>query len=226
MEQPLLHKCRMNQPRPVEKRARGFTLIELIVVFGIIATMTAVSLPNIVGFLRASRIRSAQDDVFSALQRARVRAISTNTQYGVTFVVESATTYWIHVEDPRIATAGQAGTTGRQPLSTSAPDTNISTRYQLDPRINFAMAANSCPGVATAANQASIRFDRFGARAFPGTTSPVSDPAVPALGGTPTTANAILRTTSSAEASICLIDTQNGLSRRVSIAPAGRVKKG
>ena len=52
-------------------KARGFTLVELLVVVGIIAVMGAVTLPNIMGFIRSSRIRTAQDLVNSALQRAR-----------------------------------------------------------------------------------------------------------------------------------------------------------
>lgn len=235
MEHRLLNYLAMNRipppdptvERPIKRpRTRGFTLLELLVVVGIIATMAAVSLPNVMGFLRASRIRSAQDEIFAGLQRARVKAISTNTQFGVSFVVENATTYWIHVEDPMIATASTAVTTGRQSLNNTTPNTNTSTRYQLDSRIRIAMAANSCPGVASATNQASLRFDRFGARTFPGTAPVVSDPAVPALAGSPTTANAFLITDSSAEASICLVDTQNGLWRKVNVAPAGRVKKG
>jgi prepilin-type N-terminal cleavage/methylation domain-containing protein len=226
MEQGLLKQSHMNGPHAARAKTRGFTLIEMLVVIGIIATMAAVSLPNIVGFLRTSRIRSAQDEVFTAVQKARIKAISQNTQYGVTFVIESTSAYWIHVEDPIIATAGQAGTTGRQAIVTASPNTTTSVRYVLDPRVRFAVAASSCPGNAAAGNQASLRFDRFGARYFPGTAPAVSDPAVPALAGTPTTANGILITNSSSEATICLVDQQTQLFRLITIGPGGRVKKG
>ena len=78
---------------------RGFTLIEMMVVVGIIMLTAAVMLPNIAGYVRAGRIRAAQDAVSSALQRARNVAIMKNTQMGVTFITQDNTTYWVHVED-------------------------------------------------------------------------------------------------------------------------------
>lgn len=207
-------------------RDRGFTLVELLVVIGVISVMAAAAVPNIYGYLRATRIRTAHDEVFNAVQKARLSAITRNTQYGVSFIVESQSVFWIHIEDPMIAVGADAGTTGRQALDNAAPDLNYSTRFELTPPVVLAIAANTCPGFAAAGNQASLRFDRYGVRYFPGTSPTVSDPAVPALAGTPTVANAIVRTNSSAEASLCLVDTETGLSRRVLIAPGGRVKKG
>ncbi len=208
-------------------RSRGFTLIELLVVVGIIAIMGAVSLPNIMGFIRSSRIRTAQDQVTNALQRARAQAITRNTQFGVVFVIETNQAFWVHVEDPEPPAAGQALQTGRQPLNSAAPNLRLSTRYQLDPRVTFAVAANSCPGSATARNQAALRFDRYGVRTLPGYVPPAPEVAPPALAApTGPTVNGILRTTTSAEASICLVDTQTGLSRSITIAAGGRIRKG
>ncbi len=201
----------MTAPNVIKARARGFTLVELLVVIGIISIMAAASLPNIMGFLQASRIRSAQDQVASAIQRARSRAIGLNTQWGVSFVIESSnpSVFWVHIEDPE-PTIGA----GRQPLNTVAPNRNLSTRYQLDDNVQFAVAAGQCPAGPAAGNQVSMRFDRYGVRTFP--------PAftfVPAVLG-------IFAPAAGAEATICLIDIRNGLSRLVTIAPGGRVQKG
>ena len=214
----------MTAPHVTKARPRGFTLVELLVVIGIIAVMAAISLPNIMGFLQASRIRSAQDQVASAVQRARSRAIALNTQWGVSFVIESNSTYWVHIEDPQPTVVGQVG---RQALNSAASNPALSTRYQLDPNVRFAVAAGSCPAGAAAGNQDSMRFDRYGVRTFPGYVPPAPETPAPVLGApTGPTALGILMTTNNAEATICLVDIRNGLSRMVTIAPGGRVKKG
>lgn len=238
MEQPLLLGHVMNRP-PIPRSSasrssvrgsneRGFTLVELLVVMGIIAIMAAVSLPNITGYLRSSKIRTAQDQVFTAIQKARGRAITLNTQWGVSFVMESRNVYWIHIEDPQIATATQVAQTGRQPLNSMAPDPGLSTRYEMDSQVRFAVAPGSCPAGPGGGNQASLRFDRYGSRAFPGFVPPPPDVAIPALGlaGGTVTTNGILTTTAQADATICLVDSATGLFRLITIGAGGRVKKG
>ena len=112
-------------------KARGFTMIELLVVVGIIGLAAATALPNLAGYMRASRIRSAQDSVAGALQRARNLAIMKNTQMGITFITENDTTYWVHVEDTIAGvTAGNVGFT-RQGVDFAAPNAVLSTRYVL-----------------------------------------------------------------------------------------------
>lgn len=221
MEHTLQTLGPMTRPKDRTGRMRGFTLVELLVVIGIISVMAAISLPNISGFVQASRVRSAQDQVASAIQRARSRAIARNTQWGVSFIIESPSVYWVHIEDPEPPVPGPPPQSGRQPLNSAAPNRNLSTRYELDPNVQFAVAAGSCPAGAAGGNESTMRFDRYGTRSFPGTAGapPLSAPTGPlALG--------ILMTTNDAEASICLVDLRNGLSRMVTIARGGRVKKG
>lgn len=221
MEHSLHRPEPMTGPKHRAARTRGFTLVELLVVIGIISVMAAVTLPNISGFVQASRVRSAQDQVASAVQRARSRAIALNAQWGVAFVIESPSVYWVHIEDPEPPAPAQPPQTGRQPLNSAAPNRNLSTRYQLDDNVQFAVAAGSCPAGAGAGNQSAMRFDRYGTRAFPGTAgAPILTPP------TGPVALGILMTTNDADASICLVDIRNGLSRLVTIARGGRVKKG
>jgi prepilin-type N-terminal cleavage/methylation domain-containing protein len=205
-------------------RARGFTLVEILVVIGIIAITAAVALPNISGYIRASRIRSAHDAVAGALQKARTMAIMRNTQMGIVFVVASDSVFWVHIEDtiPGVSPAGDVGFT-RQGLNYAAANPLVSTRYELPSNVQFAANVTDCPEVpGFAPTQAFLRFDRFGL------SSTAADvPAAPAvvLEGGSTTTNRVFAPTS-ADRAVCIIDRTTGLRRWIKIAPGGGITRG
>lgn len=78
---------------------QGFSLTELVVVVAIIVIMAAVALPNLVGYLRASTVRSAQAQVAAELQTARGKAVMKNTNAGVVFVIADQDSYRYIIED-------------------------------------------------------------------------------------------------------------------------------
>ncbi|MBX7184977.1 MAG: prepilin-type N-terminal cleavage/methylation domain-containing protein [Vicinamibacteria bacterium] len=210
---------------PPRDRIRGFTLIETLIVIGIIAATAAMALPNIMGYVRGSRIRAAQDDVAGALQRARNLAIMKNTQMGVTFLTENNTTYWVHIEDTIAGvTAGNVGFT-RQGVNFAAPNAVLSTRYLLPPDVEFGSAAADCPAVpGFAPAQASVRFDRYGQVSLPGTVVGTNTiPPVVLLGGS-TTADRIYAP-AAGDRSVCLIDRRTGLRRWLAISTSGRIAR-
>jgi type IV fimbrial biogenesis protein FimT len=61
----------------------GVTLIELVVVFVIIAVLAVLMVPNIGAWLPSYRLRSATRDLVSTMRTAQVKAVSNNIQYRV-----------------------------------------------------------------------------------------------------------------------------------------------
>ena len=60
------------------RRARGFTLTELMFVVTILAVLVALALPSYNQFVRNQRVKSASFEVFSSLMQARSEAITRN----------------------------------------------------------------------------------------------------------------------------------------------------
>ncbi len=64
---------------------KGVTLIELVIVMVIIAVAVGFVIPNIGAWLPNYRLRSAARDIVSTMRTAQMKAVSTNTPYGVAF---------------------------------------------------------------------------------------------------------------------------------------------
>jgi prepilin-type N-terminal cleavage/methylation domain-containing protein len=124
------------------RRDRGFTLLEMLVVVAIVATMAAVALPSIGTYIRNYKIKGASQEVAGEVTTARSKAIMTNTNSGISFVTVDADSYrWVH-ED--LAAGEQLG-----PLK----DLPIGIRFVASG------TANAGP---------SIRFQRLGGFCTPG----------------------------------------------------------
>jgi type II secretory pathway pseudopilin PulG len=82
------------------ERAKGLTIIELVVVMCILAVMVLIAIPNIGRWLPRYRLRSAVRDVASAMQLARLGAIKDNKRWFIQFDTGAETyTVWSSGDD-------------------------------------------------------------------------------------------------------------------------------
>ena len=75
----------MKETVRIREKESGFSLIELLVVIVIIAILAAIAIPAFSGWLPNYRLRQAARDVYSNLQRAKVNAIKSNSEWRVYF---------------------------------------------------------------------------------------------------------------------------------------------
>jgi prepilin-type N-terminal cleavage/methylation domain-containing protein len=199
-----------------KEQSRGFTLVELLVVVGIIAIMAAVSLPFIVGYVRQYKIKGAQQEVAKEIQAARGKAIGKNVNFGVVFMPISDTQYrWIIEDD-------QDPATGTPPYSTvrfAWPDLYNDNFDDLDaqrgPILTLPQGvvfSQACPNV-TGPWVTGLRFGRLGSWCELGI-----DANCPAI----TVGSAFVQSVG-ATATVCLQQPDTGLTRIVTIAKGGRV---
>jgi prepilin-type N-terminal cleavage/methylation domain-containing protein len=217
------------KPRPDAAPSQdegGFTLVELIVVIGIIALMAALSLPAIGRFIRNYRIRGATQQVVSEIQAARNKAIVKNANLGVVFLVTSPTTYRFVVEDDQTGTSTVTGTrtSARQPLSTLLPDPAQAGPVRTLPLgIQFVTPnATNCPTVAPALGltggtlDKGMRFNRLGAWCDPGSSTNTC----PDLG----VGSDLVYNAGASGSVLCLATTTTGVKRAITVTPGGRAK--
>jgi prepilin-type N-terminal cleavage/methylation domain-containing protein len=95
---------------------RGYSMIELVVVVGLIVIMAAIAIPNIAGYTRNYRVRGATQQLAGEMQTARNKAIVRNTNAGVAFAVLDANSYRFTILDDDETPAPPVPGRGLQPI--------------------------------------------------------------------------------------------------------------
>ena len=68
----------------LRRRSAGLSLIELLVVLGVVAVTASVAAPNLHDLIRAQQLRTASGELYGALQLARSQAIARNERVTIT----------------------------------------------------------------------------------------------------------------------------------------------
>jgi prepilin-type N-terminal cleavage/methylation domain-containing protein len=104
------------------KRNRGFTIIELLLVIGIIGIMAAIAIPNFTNFMRKNRIDNQMKRIYADLMNARVMAMTRNMTHFVVFNWNSDTSQYAVIADTNGNNTLDAIPTDTQLLMRSGPD--------------------------------------------------------------------------------------------------------
>ena len=133
-----------------KKTARGFTLIELIVVIALIAILTAIAVPSYQTFMVRSRLKGAARQVMSDLMNARMMAVSLNQKVKV-HVESDGHTYKIWSDANNDGTvADNEGVNISKDVHQDYYDVTLTGNYTIfNPR-----GAASPPGTVTVTNSA------------------------------------------------------------------------
>ena len=118
--------------------ARGFTLIELVIVVVMIAILSALAFPSMRSFIVRNRVRDAASDIFIVLNQARSEALKRNVTITLSPITAGSWLSGWHIVDP--VTGGDLE--AHQPLqainmSMTGP---ANVRYQSTGRLTVAAA--------------------------------------------------------------------------------------
>ncbi|HKU17780.1 MAG TPA: GspH/FimT family pseudopilin [Candidatus Saccharimonadales bacterium] len=145
--------------RALEKRAWGFTLVELMVAIAVAAILLVIAVPSFTTAINSNRLTSTANALIGSLNAARMEAVQRNAP--VQFCSNSATS---NTSD----TLGTAcGTNAGAVFALTSPGATTTTQLQVPPS-ELGISSIQIHGT-----MAAVRFNGQGQGLTPGTSTPV-----------------------------------------------------
>jgi type IV fimbrial biogenesis protein FimT len=141
-------------------KARGFTLIELMIVLTILAVLLTIAAPSFSRFIASQRIKTASFDLQSALMLARSEAIKRGPAATVTVAAKSSN--WANGWTVAFGTTTLAESGPFERIAIAEAGSNLTLNYLGNGRIEsanqYAFSLSSDPGVTPSC----VRIDTAG----------------------------------------------------------------
>ncbi len=96
----------------MNRRESGYSLVEILVVIGMIGVISLVTIPNFIAMQHSGKLKSSMRNFVSDVRAMRQRAVTRNRQTKVSFSTGTATTareYFMSEFDPAAGTWNQIG---------------------------------------------------------------------------------------------------------------------
>jgi type IV fimbrial biogenesis protein FimT len=102
-------------------KARGFTLIELMVTLVVLTVLVTIAVPSFMDYFEKARVRGAADQVTNLLARARQAAVKTNMPIGIAAIEKAGGGWCVGARQPSEPTSEW------DPRPSTAPTCNCET---------------------------------------------------------------------------------------------------
>jgi prepilin-type N-terminal cleavage/methylation domain-containing protein len=199
-----------------QRGIRGFTMIELLVVIGIMAVAAAAAVPSVAAYMRSYAIKGASEELKSQVQTARTRAIMKNVNQGVTFLLRSNTSFQFVIEDDMVGPPFDPTPRTIADLIANLPAGADPTleNPQLGLQVSLPAGIQFIDPVNGGTLDSGFRFNRFGRMSDPGSGTPDA--------GTDLGTGTVLVSHTADGAWMTIQQNSTGLERTVHVAPGGR----